>query len=55
MNGRLQRYMSKKLRTRVPLAIRKSGQQYCDDTIKVIVTSHWTSFDILEQLAVGVL
>ncbi|CAH0056229.1 unnamed protein product [Clonostachys solani] len=54
-NGGFQRCMSKKLRTTVPDAIRKSGQQFCDDTIKVIVTSHWTSFDIFEQPALYVL
>ena len=38
----------KRLRLFVPQQVRDSGAEYCEDTIKVFVTSHWTSFDPVE-------
>ncbi|EKJ68427.1 hypothetical protein FPSE_11435 [Fusarium pseudograminearum CS3096] len=39
---------SKKMRTMVPKEMRAMGSRQCEDILKVIVTSHPTSFDMLE-------
>lgn len=39
---------SKKMRAMVPKEMRAMGMRQCEDTLKVIVTSHPTSFDLLE-------
>ena len=44
---------SKKLRTMVPNEMRETGSRQCVDTLKVIVTSQATSFDLLELPKVG--
>ncbi|KAM0496517.1 hypothetical protein ACHAP8_007416 [Fusarium lateritium] len=44
---------NKKMRTMVPKEMRASGLRQCDDTLKVIVTSHPTSFDLLELPKIG--
>ncbi|CAJ0551530.1 Ff.00g114600.m01.CDS01 [Fusarium sp. VM40] len=44
---------SKKLGTSVPKELRERGIQQCDDTLKVLVTSHPTSFDLLELPEMG--
>ncbi|KAF4961382.1 hypothetical protein FSARC_10198 [Fusarium sarcochroum] len=43
----------KKLRTLVPKEMRERGIHHCDDILKVLVTSHPTSFDILELPNMG--
>lgn len=44
---------SKRLRTMVPNEMRERGFRQCVDTLKVIVTSQATSFDLLELPKVG--
>ncbi|KAH7198298.1 caspase domain-containing protein [Fusarium flagelliforme] len=44
---------SKKMRTEVPKEMRAKGLSECEDTLKVIVTSHPTSFDVLELPKIG--
>lgn len=43
------RFMTMGLRTRVPEVVRNKGGQWCEDIVKVIVTTRWTAFDVLEQ------
>ncbi|EYB24434.1 hypothetical protein FG05_11998 [Fusarium graminearum] len=44
---------SKKMRTMVPKEMRAMGSRQCEDILKVIVTSHPTSFDMLELPKIG--
>ncbi|KAF0645233.1 hypothetical protein FPSE5266_11435 [Fusarium pseudograminearum] len=44
---------SKKMRAMVPKEMRAMGMRQCEDTLKVIVTSHPTSFDLLELPKIG--
>ncbi|XEU99253.1 hypothetical protein FSHL1_004540 [Fusarium sambucinum] len=46
---------SKKMRTMVPKEMRTMGLRQCEDTLKVLVTSHPTSFDMLELPKIGCL
>lgn len=49
-------FVSKKLRTVVPNGLRASGLfTHCEDVVKVLVTTHPTSFDVLEQPAYGII
>jgi hypothetical protein len=43
----------KKMRTMVPKEMRAKGLRQCDDILKVLVTSHPTSFDLLELPKIG--
>ncbi|KAJ4244165.1 hypothetical protein NW762_014546 [Fusarium torreyae] len=42
-----------KMRTMVPDELREKGFQHCDDVLKVLITSHPTSFDLLELPKLG--
>ncbi|KAM0235001.1 hypothetical protein ACHAP5_009863 [Fusarium lateritium] len=44
---------SKKLRTMVPPEMEANGLLQCEDTLKIFVTSHPTSFDLLELPKIG--
>jgi hypothetical protein len=44
---------TKKLRTMVPPEIKARGLLQCEDTLKIFVTSHPTSFDLLELPRIG--
>ncbi|KAM0217702.1 hypothetical protein ACHAQI_001752 [Fusarium lateritium] len=44
---------SKKLRTMVPPEMKAKGLLQCEDTLKIFVTSHPTSFDLLELPKIG--
>ncbi|KIL88012.1 hypothetical protein FAVG1_08894 [Fusarium avenaceum] len=44
---------TKKLRTMVPAEMKARGLLQCDDTLKIFVTSHPTSFDLLELPKIG--
>jgi hypothetical protein len=44
---------TKKLRTMVPSEMKARGLFQCDDTLKIFVTSHPTSFDLLELPKIG--
>ncbi|KAF4958831.1 hypothetical protein FGADI_2175 [Fusarium gaditjirri] len=44
---------TKKFRTMVPDELRQQGIEECDDTLKVLVTSQPTSFDLLELPKIG--
>ncbi len=45
--------LKKKLKTMVPEEIKKSGRYQCEDIIRVFVTSHPTSFDMLALPKLG--
>ncbi|KAM0230815.1 hypothetical protein ACHAP5_011259 [Fusarium lateritium] len=53
LNPRCRGRLSRKLGTSVPKELRERGIHYCHDTLKVLVTSQPTCFDLLELPKVG--